>query len=106
MIPTNFACAQMYGFPKYGHILCDWICENLTSWCIFHLLSQVYALHGEVLALCAIIRVTALRSSNNRKINLHSKYWENKLQMLTKMAVTYKHKAVQHCNLHHCVCHE
>jgi len=39
--------------------------------------------------------VTALQSSSNRKINLYSKYRENRLQALTKMDVTYKWRDVQ-----------
>ena len=40
------------------------------------------------------------------KIDLYSKYWENKLQALTKTDVTYKWNDAQTQNLHHCVCHE
>ena len=39
--------------------------------------------------------VTALQSSSNRKIDLYSKYWENKLQALTKTDVTYEWSDVQ-----------
>ena len=46
-------------------------------------------------------KVTALQSSNNRKIDLYSKYSENKLQALTKMDVTYEWSDVQIRNLHH-----
>jgi len=49
---------------------------------------------------------TALQSSGNRKIDLYTKYRENKLQALTKMDVTYKWSKVKAWNLHHCVCHE
>ena len=38
---------------------------------------------------------TALQSSNNRKIDLYSKYKEKKLQVLTKMVVTYVQKDTQ-----------
>jgi len=38
--------------------------------------------------------VTALQSSNNEKINLYSKYRENILQVVTEMAVPYKHRVV------------
>jgi len=31
-----------------------------------------------------------LHSGNSRKIDLHSKHWQNKLQVLTKTNVTYK----------------
>ena len=34
--------------------------------------------------------VTALQGRNNRKIDLYSKYRENKLQALTKTVVTYR----------------
>jgi len=39
--------------------------------------------------------VTALQSSNTRKINLYRKRWENKLQVLNKTVVTFKYNAVQ-----------
>jgi len=32
--------------------------------------------------------VMALQSSNNKKINLYSKHWKNKLQVLTKADIT------------------
>jgi len=51
-------------------------------------------------------RVMALQSSNNKMINLYSKHWENKLQALTKMFVTYKWNVTQSCNLHHHISHE
>ena len=38
---------------------------------------------------------TALQSSGNRKIDLYTKYRENKLQALTKMDVTYKWSKVK-----------
>jgi len=47
-----------------------------------------------------------LQSSNNKKIDLNSKHWENKLQALTKADVTYERKVTQSCNLYHRVCHE
>ena len=50
--------------------------------------------------------VTVLQSSRNRKIDLYSKYRENKLQVLTKMDVTYKWSEIWTRNLHHHVCHE
>jgi len=34
--------------------------------------------------------VAALQSSSNRKIDLYSKYWGNKLQALPKPDVTYE----------------
>jgi len=40
-------------------------------------------------------KATALQSSNNRKIDLCSKYRKNKLQVLTKTAVVYKCKELQ-----------
>ena len=42
--------------------------------------------------------ITALQGSNNRKINLYSKYRENKSQVLAKTIVTYKHR-VQICTI-------
>jgi len=36
--------------------------------------------------------VMALQSGNNKKIDLYSKHWENKLQALTKTAVVYEWK--------------
>ena len=50
--------------------------------------------------------VIALQSSNNRKIDLYSKYRENKLQALTKMVVTYQQIEVRRYNFHHRFCHE
>ena len=50
--------------------------------------------------------VTALQSSNNRKIDMYSKYRENKLQALTKMVITYQRIEVQSYNFHHRVRHE
>jgi len=52
------------------------------------------------------LRVMALQSGNNKKINLYSKHWENKLQALTKTDVTYEWNVARSCNLHHHVCHE
>ena len=68
---------------------------------IYNLLSQVYALAKFQPHMATTFGVTALQSSNNRKINLYSKYWENKLHALTKTAVTYTYNGVQSCNLHH-----
>ena len=73
---------------------------------IYYLLSQVYALAKFQPCMPTTFGVTALQSRNNRKIDLYSKYWENKLQALTKMAATYKRNSVQSCNLHRHVCHE
>ena len=50
--------------------------------------------------------VTALQSSNNRKIDLYSKYREYKLQALTKTVVTYQRVKVRGYNFHHRVRHE
>ena len=50
--------------------------------------------------------VTALQSSSNRKIDMYSKYRENKLQALTKMVVTYQRIGVRSYNFHHRVRHE
>jgi len=48
----------------------------------------------------------ALQNSNSKTIDLYSKHWENKLQVLIKMLVTYKWNVTQSCNLHHHVHHE
>ena len=50
--------------------------------------------------------VTALQSSNNRKIDLYSKYREDKLQAPTKMFVTYQRIEVRSYNFRHLVRHE
>jgi len=50
--------------------------------------------------------VTVLHSSSNRKIDLYSKYRENKLQALTKTDVFYECSEVRTQNLHYRVCHE
>jgi len=36
-----------------------------------------------------MLGVMALQSGNNKKIDLNSKYWENRLQVLTKTDVTF-----------------
>ena len=77
------------------HIICDRICENPTQLhisisCllnIYDLLSQVYPLAKCQPHMPITSAVTALQSSNNRKINLYSKHRENKLQALTKAVV-------------------
>ena len=51
-------------------------------------------------------KVTALQSSNNRKIDLYSKYRENKLQAPTKSVVTYQRMEVRSYYFHHRVRHE
>ena len=53
-----------------------------------------------------IFKVTTLQDSSNRKIDLYSKYQENKLPVLIKTDVTYKWSDVQTQSLHHHVCHE
>ena len=73
---------------------------------IYNLLNRVHVLAKFQPCIPTTFGVTALQSSSNRKIDLYSKYWENKLQVLTKTTVTYKHNAVQSCNLYHCVRHE
>ena len=50
--------------------------------------------------------VTVLQSSNNRKIDLYSKYRENKLQAPTKTVVTYQRIEVRSYKFHHRVRHE
>ena len=50
--------------------------------------------------------ITALQSSSNRKIDLYSKYRENKLQAPTKMVVTYHRNEVRSYSFHHRVRHE
>jgi len=49
--------------------------------------------------------VMALKSGNNKKIDLYSKYWENQLQVLTKTDVIYEWNVERICNLHHRVHH-
>ena len=49
---------------------------------------------------------TALQSSSNRKIDLYSKYRENKQQALPKTDVTYEWSEIWTQILHQCVCHE
>ena len=52
------------------------------------------------------LEVTALQSSNNRKIDLYSKYRENKLQAPTKTVVADQRIEVRSYNFHHRVCRE
>jgi len=61
---------------------------------VYNLHSQVYSLARLQLHIPITLGVTALWSSSNRKINLYSRYWENKLQALTKTMVTYEQKDV------------
>jgi len=66
----------------------------------------MYVLVKFQLRILKTFQVTALQSSSNRKINLHSKYGKNKLQALTKTDVTYEWSGEQTQNLHHRVGHE
>jgi len=66
----------------------------------------VYLLAKFQLHILITYGVTALQSSNNRIIDLYSKYWRNKLQEFTKMVVTYKQIEVRSYNFHHCAHHE
>ena len=66
----------------------------------------MYLLAKFQLRILKSFEVTALQNSSNRKIDLYSKYWENKLQVLTKTDVTYEWSDSQTQNLHHCVSHE
>ena len=50
--------------------------------------------------------VTALQSYTNRKIDLYSKYRENKLKVSTITVVTYQRIEVQSYNFHYRVHHE
>ena len=67
---------------------------------IYNLLSQVYPLAKFQPHTPITLGVTALQSSNNRKINLYSKYRENKLQAPTKRIVTYQRIEVRSYNFH------
>ena len=88
-------------------IICDRICKTIAHFSnscllnIYNLLSQVYPLAKFQLHKPIALEVTALQSSNNRKINLYSKYGENKLQVPTKMVVTYQRIEVWSYNFHH-----
>ena len=73
---------------------------------IYNLLSQVYPLAQFQPRVPIASGVTALQSSNNTKIDLYSKYRENKLQAPTKMVVTYQRIEVPSYNFHHRVRHE
>ena len=55
-----------------------------------NLISQVYPLAKCQPHMPITLGVTALQSSNNRTIDLYSKYRENKLQGPTKMVITYQ----------------
>ena len=66
----------------------------------------MYLLVKFQLRILKAFQVAALQSSSNRKIDLYSKYRENKLQALIKMDVTYEWSEAQTRNLLHRVCHE
>ena len=66
----------------------------------------MYLLVKFQLCILKAFEVTALQSSSNRKIDLYSKYRENKLQVLTKTDITYEWSKAQTRDLHHPVCHE
>ena len=65
----------------------------------------MYVLAKFQLRILKAFEVTALQSSSNRKIDLYSKHWENKLQALTKTNVTYEWSEAWTQILHHRVCH-
>ena len=73
---------------------------------IYNVLSQVYSLSKFQPHLPITFRAIALQSSNNRKIDLYSKYRENKLHALIKMVVTYQWIKVLRYTFHHCVYHK
>ena len=77
---------------KTGH---NRIFSNSCLLNIYNLPSQAYPPAKFQLHLLITLGVTALQSSNNRKIDLYSKYRENKLQALTKTAVTYQRVEVR-----------
>ena len=66
----------------------------------------MYPLVKFQLRILKAFQVTALQSSSNRKVDLYSKYRENKLQALAKTDVTYEWSAAQTQDWHHRVCHE
>ena len=72
----------MTGSAKTGHnrIFSEFLLLN-----IYNLCSQVYPLAKFQVHMPNTLGVTALQSSNNRKIDLYSKYRENKLQALTRL---------------------
>ena len=55
----------------------------------------MYVLAKFQLHILKAFKITTLQSSSNRKIDLYSKYRENKLQVLTKTDVTYEWSDVQ-----------
>ena len=66
----------------------------------------MYLLVKFQLRILKAFEVTALQSSSNKKIDLYSKYRENKLQVFTKTDVTYEWSKAQTQDLHHPVRHE
>ena len=72
----------------------------------YNLPTQLCVLAKFRLCILKAFEVTVLQSSSNRKIDLYSKYRENKLQMLTKTNVTYEWSEVRTRNLHHRVRYE
>ena len=56
----------------------------------YNLTTQMYMLAKFQLRILKAFEVTALQSNSNRKVDLYSKYRENKLQALTKTNVTYE----------------
>ena len=81
---TIITTIYVTGSAKTGHF------SNSCLLNIYNLLSQVYPLAKFQLHMLLTLGVTALQSSNNRKIDLYSRYRENKLQALTKTVVTYQ----------------
>ena len=72
----------------------------------YNLHTQLYMLAKFQLRILKASEVTALQSSNNRKIDLWSKHRENELYMLPKVDVTYEWSEVGTQILHHHICHE
>ena len=68
--------------------------------------TQIHVLAKFQLCILKCFEVTALKSSSNRKIDLYSKFTENKPQALPKMDVTFEWSEVQTWILYHHVCHE
>ena len=88
------------GSAKIGHN------ANSCLLNIYNLHSEMYLLAKFQVHVLITQEVTALQSSNNRTIDLYCEYRGNKLQVLTKMVVTYKQIEVQIYNFCHCICHE
>ena len=61
----------------------------------------MYVLAKFQLHIIKAFEVIVLQSNSNRKIDLYSKYRENKLQALLKTDVTYKWSDVETGILHH-----